>query len=80
MNNVICCIPADNVGNKLWIKDARADKERLFLKYKSTYNQMPFMEVEVFAVDGGENLAITGDDGTILYRFSSAWINKLLDD
>ena len=55
MSNVICCIPADNNGNKLWIKDFREDGKRAFVKYKSTYNDMPFMEVEIFAVDGGNN-------------------------
>lgn len=80
MNNVICCIPADNVGNKLWIKDFREDDKRAFIKYKSTYNDMPFKEVEIFTVDGGNNLVITGDDGTVLYRFSVNWINKLVGD
>jgi len=79
MNNVICCIPADNVGNKLWLKDFREDGKRAFVKYKSTYNDMPFMEVEIFAVDGGNNLVITGDDGTVLYRFSVRWINQLVE-
>ena len=80
MNNIICCIPADNVGNKLWLKDFREDGKRAFVKYKSTYNDMPFMEVEIFAVDGGNNLVITGDDGTVLYRFSVNWINQLVCD
>lgn len=74
----ICCIPADNVGNKLFIKDLRSLNKRIFVKYKSTYNTMPFMEVEIFLVDGGENYVITGDDGTTLYRFSANWISKLL--
>ena len=80
MSNVICCIPADNNGNKLWIKDFREDGKRAFVKYKSTYNDMPFMEVEIFSVDGGKNLVITGDDGTVLYRFSPQWINQLVGD
>jgi hypothetical protein len=75
--SVICCIPADNNGNKLWIKDFRVDGKKSFLKYKSTYNDMPFMEVEVYLVDGGKNYVITGDDGTVLYRFSEYWIDKL---
>ena len=77
-NKTICCIPADNNGNKLWIKDFREDRERAFVKYRSTYNDIPFMEVEVFVTDGGKNLVITGDDGTVLFRFSVSWINKLI--
>lgn len=78
MNKSICCIPADNNGNKLWIKDFREDGKRAFVKYRSTYNDIPFMEVEVFVVDGGKNLVITGDDGTVLFRFSVGWIKKLM--
>jgi hypothetical protein len=78
MSKSICCIPADNNGNKLWIKDFREDGKRAFVKYRSTYNNIPFMEVEVFVTDGGKNLVITGDDGTVLFRFSVSWINKLI--
>lgn len=79
MSNVVCCIPADLNGNKLWIKDFRIDKNnKMFLKYKSTYNNMPFAEVEIFVVDSGENLAITGGDGTVLFRFSVNWISKFI--
>lgn len=77
-NKTICCIPADNNGNKLWIKDFREDGKRAFVKYRSTYNDIPFMETELFAVDGGKNLVITGSDGTVLFRFSVGWINKLM--
>ena len=79
MNNTICCIPADNQGNKLWVKDYREDKNKHFLKYKSTYNNMPFREVEVFLVDDDKNMIITGDDGTVLYRFSVGWVGKLIN-
>lgn len=78
MSKSICCIPADNNGNKLWIKDFREDGKRAFVKYRSTYNNIPFMEVEVFVTDGGKNLVITGYDGTVLFRFSVSWINKLI--
>jgi len=76
----ISCIPADNKGNKLWIKDFRENGKRMFLKYRSTYNDIPFIESEVFLVDGEHNLAITGDDGTILFRFSVNWINRLINN
>ena len=71
-------IPADEQGNKLFIKDVRIDeKKRMFVKYKSTYNDIPFMETELYGVDNGRNCAICGDDGTILYRFSIDWLNSL---
>jgi len=38
---------------------------------------MPFAETEIYAVDGGKNFVITGDDGTILYRFSANWLDGL---
>lgn len=75
----ICCIPADHNGNKLWLKDFRTKGRRSFVKYKSTYNDIPFMEVEISLVDGGNNYVITGDDGTVLYRFQAGWIDKLMD-
>jgi hypothetical protein len=75
--NVIACIVADNTGNKLWIKDFREDKGRLFLKYRSTYNDIPFTETEVFIVDDGLNCVITGEDGTVLYRFGVKWLEKI---
>lgn len=78
MNNIICCIPADNVGNKLWLKDFREEKDKMFIKYKSTYNDIPFIETEIFLTDGNTNAVITGTDGTILFRFSVGWISKLL--
>lgn len=71
---MIVCIPADKT-NKLFLKDFRQEKERLFVKYKSTYNDIPFQETEIYIVD--ENFVITGDDGTVLYRFSPFWIEKL---
>jgi hypothetical protein len=38
---------------------------------------MPFSEVELFLVDEGRNCVITGDDGTVLWRFSVDWLDKL---
>ena len=71
-------IPADSNGNKLFIKDLRIDdKQRMFVKYKSTYNDIPFVETQIFGVDNGQNCAICGDDGTVLYRFSTAWLSSL---
>ena len=74
----IAMIPCDNVGNKLFIKDLRIDeKQRIFVKYKSTYNDIPFLETEIFLVDNSQNCAICGNDGTILYRFSIKWLSSL---
>ena len=77
-SNTICCIPADNNGNKLWIKDFMENEGRFFIKYKSTYNDIPFIKTEIYLVDEGKNFAITGNDGTVLWRFSINWISKNL--
>ena len=75
----ICAIPADKTGGKLWILDLREEGLKTFVKYKSTYNDMPFMETELASVDDGNNLAIFGGDGTVLFRFDAHWIDKLKD-
>lgn len=77
----ILMIPADTIGNILWLKDYRQDEKlRHFVKYKSTYNDMPFIEVELSIIDMGQyqDAAIRGDDGTVLYRFNVEWIKKLI--
>ena len=79
-SKAICCIPADRQGNKLWLKELRLDKGRLFVKYKSTYNNTPFTETELFTDESGQNLVITGSDGTALFRFPTAWINNFLEE
>jgi len=76
MNTAILCIPADDEGNKLFIKDLREDNKKLFVKYKSTFNDIPFSETELFHVD--DNYVITGSDGTVLWRFSKEWLEKLI--
>ena len=69
MANKIAMIPADNQGTKLFIKDFRIDeKNRMFLKYKSTFNDIPFRETQIFAVDEN-NVVICDDDGTVIFRF-----------
>lgn len=66
----IAMIPADKEGNMLFIKDFRVDdKGRAFVKYRSTYNSIPFTETMIQSVDGGKSCVICGDDGTILFRF-----------
>lgn len=58
---MVCCIPADNKGNKLFIKDFKVENNRTFVKYRSTYNDIPFMDVEIFPVE--DKFAICGNDG-----------------
>lgn len=73
----ICAIPADNNGNKLFIKDLREGNGRTFVKYRSTYNDIPFKETEIYLTDGGTNFVITTDDGTVLFRFAKGWVDIL---
>lgn len=80
MAHVIACIPADTLGNKLWLTDFREEGEKLMVKYKSTYSDLPFMDTELTLVDGGKNAAITGHDGTILYRFGLWWLNMFIEE
>lgn len=75
--STIACIPADNFGNKLFLKDVRENNGRLFIKYRSTYNDIPFIETEIYPADAGKNCIITGDDGTVIWRFSVMWLDKL---
>jgi len=75
MNNVIVCIPVDNIGNKLWLRDLETRDGDVFVKHKTTYNDMPFMETIIHPIE--ENYVITGDDGTVLYRFHHLWLEQL---
>ena len=78
----IAMIPADNAGNKLFIKDFREDeaKGKYYAKYKSTFNDIPFMEAELNLADEGRNVTINGDDGTVLYKFSTYYIAQIIKD
>ena len=71
----IAVIQADNQGAKLVLKDLEREGDRLFLKYKATWNDVPWQRTEVFVVDG--RVVITGDDGTVLYRFGMEWLEKI---
>jgi hypothetical protein len=73
----IACIVADSFGNKLFLKDLKVDNNRIYVQYRSTYNDIPFTETELFSVDEGKNCAILSDNGTVLYRFSVKWLDKL---
>ena len=79
MGITIACIPADKVGNKLYLKELRQNGNRLFIKYRSTYNNISFTEVEIYPADGGKHCVITGDDGTVLWRFPATWLERLSD-
>jgi hypothetical protein len=73
----IACIQADAEGGKLWLKEFRIEKDRFFVKYRSTYNDIPFLETEIYILSDKQTVVITGDDGTILYRFHINWLNGL---
>ena len=75
--STILCIPADGFGNKLFIKGMKVENNRIFVQYRSTYNDIPFAETELFSVDEGRNCAILSDNGTVLYRFNVEWLDKL---
>lgn len=72
---VIACIPTDTEGNKLWIKNYTENNGKMYVEYKSTYNDMPFTKTQIFYVDN--MVVITGNDGTVLYRFSPQWLLKI---
>lgn len=77
MGKQIAMIPIDKIGNILFLSDLRVDNNRIFVCMKSTYNDIPLTEVELYPVDSGANCAICGDDGTVLYRFSTEWLKKI---
>ena len=78
MSTIIAIKASDR--DTLYIKDIIIKDNRVFCKYKSTYNTVPFTETELFLVDNGTNLVITGTNGAVLFRFSVKWLSKVLDD
>jgi len=74
---MILFIPADNIGGKLLLKDYREEGTQEFVKYRSTYNNIPFIETEIFITDDKKDYVITSDNGTVMWRFSVEWIEKL---
>lgn len=78
MPKVIIIIPAGN-GHSLFVKDFRVDEnKRMFVDYRTSYNDVPFTQTEIFYADNNKNFVIGGDDGTVLWRFSTSWINALI--
>jgi hypothetical protein len=75
MNKTIQAIPIDRKGNLLFIKDFEQKDGKMFLSYKSGYNDIPFRRVEVYIQ--GADLVITADDGTVIYRFAVDFLNKI---
>ncbi len=63
----IQAIPINRNGDLLFIKNFEQKGNKLFLEYRAMVNDIPFRKQEVFEHQG--NLLITGDDGTVLYRF-----------
>ena len=78
MTTIIVCIPADNNGNKLFLKDISVEENRMYVKYRSTYNDIPFQETELFD-DGKGNAIICGEDGTVLWRFNKRLLDNLYE-
>lgn len=75
--NTIACIPADQEGNKLWVKDFKVNSEGATVVYKTTYNDMPWQETPIYVTEDGKGVVITGDDGTVLYTFSVSWLEMI---
>jgi len=75
----IAAIPIDRQGNLLFVSNFVNKEGRFFLDVKSTLNDMPLHEEEIFLADNNQNFVITGDDGTVLYRFSVLWIEKITE-
>lgn len=64
---VIQSIPINRNGDLLFIKNFEQQNDKLFLEYRAMINDIPFQRQQVFEHQG--NILITGDDGTVLYRF-----------
>ena len=60
---------------RLFIRNFQQIKNKYFIEYKTNRNSIPFRNTEIFFVD--PCFVICGDDGTILFRFHSSWINKI---
>ena len=63
----IQAIPINRNGDLLFIKDFARNEDKMFLSYRSMINDIPFQRQQVF--EHQNNVLITGDDGTVLYRF-----------
>lgn len=63
----IQAIPINRNGDLLFIKDFEVKEDKMVLSYRSMINDIPFIRQQVFEHQG--SVLITGDDGTVLYRF-----------
>lgn len=63
----IQAIPINRNGDLLFIKNFEQQNDKLFLEYKSMLNDIPFVKTQVFEHQG--RCLITGEDGTVIYRF-----------
>ena len=64
---LIQSLPINRNGDLLFIKNFEQKENKLFLEYKSMLNDIPFRKTQVFEHEG--MILITGEDGTVLYRF-----------
>ncbi|MHB8871604.1 MAG: hypothetical protein ACYC5G_04075 [Candidatus Doudnabacteria bacterium] len=60
-------MPINRNGDLLFIKDFEQKEGKLFLSYRAMINDIPFRREQVFEHEG--MILITGDDGTVMYRF-----------
>ena len=64
---VIQSIPINRNGDLLFIKNFEQQNDKLFLEYRAMINDIPFQKTQVYEHQG--DILITGEDGTVLYRF-----------
>ena len=64
----ILAIPAGH-GYMLYLKEFEEINNKFFIKYRTSYNDIPFTDTEIFLANNNKNFVITGEDGTVLWRF-----------
>ena len=63
----IQAIPINRNGDLLFLKNFEQQNDKLFLEYRAMINDIPFQKTQAYEHQG--DILITGDDGTVLYRF-----------
>jgi len=81
MNNKIQAIPLNGKGDLLFLRNFEQKKDKFFIEYRAMINDVPFQKVQIWLIDGNKNFVITGDDGTVMYRFPvQAALNVMVDE
>lgn len=65
----IQAVRIDRSGNLLFLKNFEQQKDKFFIEYRSMLNDIPFQRVQIYLLEQEQSFVITGDDGTVLYRF-----------